>query len=122
MGAGSVHFRLVFTNVSGKTCTLAGYPGVSYIKGGGVQVGNAARRVSGTPVTTVTLRPGGTASAMVGDSNGTGSYDPGECRLTSVEGLRVYPPNQKTALFVAKKTKHCAGTGISPLNVQAIRR
>lgn len=122
VAAGSIYFRLVFTNVSPKTCTLAGYPGVSYVtRMGGVQVGSPAQRDSGTPVITVTLRPGGTASAVVSDSNGAGGYDPNQCRLTPVEGFRVYPPDQKAALFVTNRTQHCADMDINPLHVQVVR-
>ncbi|MET8957429.1 YbhB/YbcL family Raf kinase inhibitor-like protein [Streptomyces sp. NPDC004393] len=38
-------------------CTLTGFPGVSFHSRDGAQIGNAADRAMGTPVTTVTLIP-----------------------------------------------------------------
>ncbi len=38
--AGSSYYPIVFTNVSGASCTLYGYPGVSFVTGvGGSQIG-----------------------------------------------------------------------------------
>ncbi len=120
VGAGQYYSKLVFTNVSGSTCTLTGYPGVSYVKAGGVQSGNPAQR-SGGAARTVTLRPHASASAVLHDSNGLSGYDPQQCQLSWAEGLRIYPPNQKAALFLPWKTQHCAGTGIHPLTIGPVQ-
>ncbi len=120
VGAGQYYSKLVFTNVSGTTCTLSGFPGVSYVKQGGVQSGNAAVR-TGDHGTTVTLRAhGGRASAVLHDSNGVGGYDPGQCQLSAAQGLRVYPPNQKAALFVPWQHEHCAGPTVHSLTIGAV--
>ncbi|GAA1881368.1 DUF4232 domain-containing protein [Streptantibioticus ferralitis] len=117
VGAGQYYSTLVFTNVSGTTCTLTGFPGVSYVKEGGVQSGNPAAR-TGDHVGTVTLRAhGGRASAVLHDSNGVGGYDPDQCQLSPAQGLRVYPPNQKAALFIPWQHDHCAGLSIHPLTI-----
>jgi hypothetical protein len=121
VGAGQYYSTLVFTNVSGATCTLTGYPGVSYVGTGGVQSGNAAVRTGGS-VTTVTLRPGGTASATLHDSNGISGYSPQQCDLSPAQGLRIYPPTLKAALFLPWKTQHCAGPSIHPLAVGPIQK
>jgi Domain of unknown function (DUF4232) len=121
VGAGQYYSTLVFTNVSGVTCTLTGYPGVSYVGTGGVQSGNAAVRTGGS-VTTVTLHPGSTASATLHDSNGISGYSPQQCDLSPAQGLRIYPPNQKAALFLPWKTQHCAGRGIHPLTVGPVQK
>lgn len=121
VGAGQYYAQLVLTNISGTTCTLTGFPGVSYVTAGGVQSGNPAQRTGG-PARTVTLRPHASAAAALHDSNGISGYDPKQCDLTSVEGLRVYPPNQKAALFVPWKTQHCAGTSIHPLTIGPVQR
>lgn len=119
VGAGQRYLKLVFTNTAGSSCTLTGYPGVSYVKAAGVQSGNPAVR-TGAAYHTVTLAAHGTAQATVHDSNGVGGYTPAQCQLTSVEGIRVYPPNQKAALFLPWKTQHCAGTGIHPLTIAPV--
>ncbi|GAA4563143.1 DUF4232 domain-containing protein [Planotetraspora kaengkrachanensis] len=115
-GAGSVNVALIFTNASKLPCTLSGYPGVSYVAEKGVQSGNAAGR-SGERATTVTLKPGGAAVALLRDSNGAGGYDPKECMLAPALGLRIYPPNQKVAAFLSWKTSHCTGKTINSLTV-----
>ncbi|AEW95836.1 putative secreted protein [Streptantibioticus cattleyicolor NRRL 8057 = DSM 46488] len=121
VGAGQYYSKLVFTNVSGTTCTLTGFPGVSYVKGGGVQSGNPAQRTGGD-VRTVTLPPHGTAVATLHDANGVGGYDPKECQLSAAEGLRIYPPNQKAALFLPWKTQHCAGPGVHSLSITSVQQ
>ncbi|GAA0683170.1 hypothetical protein GCM10010193_41250 [Kitasatospora atroaurantiaca] len=121
MAAGQRYATLVFTNTSAISCTLTGYPGVSYVAANGVQSGNAAVRENGT-VTTVTLQPGGKASAKLHDSNGIGGYDPAQCQLSPAEGLRIYPPNQTAALFLPWKTEHCAGPTIHSLTVGPVEQ
>ncbi|MDI5972286.1 DUF4232 domain-containing protein [Streptomyces sp. SL13] len=116
VGAGQFYAKIVFTNTAATSCTLDGYPGLSYVKAAGVQSGNPAQR-TGQSHHTVTLSPHGTASAVMHDSNGMGGYSASQCDLTSVQGLRVYPPNEKAALFIPVRTQHCAGTGIHPLTI-----
>ncbi len=120
VGAGQYYSTLVFTNTSGQTCTLAGFPGVSYVAAGGVQSGNPAQR-TGDPYGTVTLKPHGTASAALHDSNGIGGYDPAQCQLTAAEGLRIYPPGEKNALFLPWATQHCAGASIHALTIGPLK-
>lgn len=55
--AGSFYYKLEFVNLSGRTCTLAGYPGVSAVSLSGRQIGASAKReVTGRP-RTVMLPP-----------------------------------------------------------------
>lgn len=121
VGAGQYFTRLVFTNAARRACTLTGYPGVSYVAAGGVRSGNAARRSPGRAVT-VLLAPGGTASAVLHDSNGPGGYAPAQCRPALAEGLRVYPPGQRTALFLPWRTRHCAGPGVHSSAIGPVQR
>jgi len=121
VAAGQYYATLVFTNTSATSCTLTGYPGVSYVVENGVQSGNAAVRENGT-VTSVILGPGGKASAKLHDSNGIGGYDPAQCQLSPAEGLRIYPPNQTAALFLPWKTEHCAGPTIHSLTIGPVQQ
>ncbi|MDH6132471.1 hypothetical protein P3T37_001856 [Kitasatospora sp. MAA4] len=121
VGAGQYYADLVFTNTSATTCTLTGYPGVSYVTANGVQSGNPAARSAGNPQTVVTLKPHGTATAQLHDSNGISGYSPSQCDLSPADGLRVYPPGQTAALFVPWKTQHCAGLSITPLNIGPVQ-
>ncbi|MDH6125813.1 DUF4232 domain-containing protein [Kitasatospora sp. GP82] len=121
VGAGQYYSTLVFTNTSATSCTLTGYPGVSYVAANGVQSGNPAVRAEGS-VVTVTLKPGRTANAKLHDSNGIGGYDPKECRLTPAQGLRIYPPNEQAAIFLPWKTEHCAGPTVHALTIGPIEQ
>ncbi|MFF0477854.1 DUF4232 domain-containing protein [Streptomyces sp. NPDC004284] len=118
--AGSIYATLVFTNRSTTTCTMTGYPGVSYVAQNGVQSGNAAVREPGT-ITTVTLQPGGRAKAQLRDANGISGYDPAQCKLSPAEGLRIYPPDRTAALFVPWKTEHCAGPTVHSLAIGPVQ-
>lgn len=120
--AGSTELPLNFTNVGARTCVLDGFPGVSYVQGGadGAQVGSAATR-SGESHGAVSLAPNGTATAMVRAVN-VENYPSDTCAPTPVAGLRVYPPNDTAALFVAHATEGCSATGddLNQLSVQAV--
>jgi hypothetical protein len=60
---------LVFRNTGTVGCRMTGYPGVALLNAQNVQVVQARRTTSGfmgsAPVTTVTLAPGGSASALL---------------------------------------------------------
>jgi Domain of unknown function (DUF4232) len=106
--AGSVYQTIVFTNTSGATCTLFGYPGVSLVSAPPyAQIGLAAQRSSTTPVTTVTLASGATASAVlrVVDALNFGSAT---CGPTKAAFLRVFPPNQTVPVYLADTSEICA--------------
>lgn len=106
--AGTVFRPLRFTNTSNSSCTMIGYPGVSYVTGAnGRQVGAAAVRTGGKRVL-VTLAPGETASATVGFTQ-VDNFDPAACKKTPVRGLRVYPPNNTASKFIANPGFGCAG-------------
>ena len=98
-GAGHSFIPVVFTNSGAKPCTIAAYPGVSFVAGDdGHQVGDPAFRQSASAAT-VTLQPGQAASAALSIAN-VGVYDPAQCKPVAVRGLRVYPPNNTAAFFV----------------------
>lgn len=117
--AGTVYYQLTFTNSSSTTCTMQGYPGVSFVTGSaGQQLGAPAARITGSaPV--VTLAPGHTATATLGivEASNFGS----SCQLANVDGLRVYPPNNTAALFVAHSDQGCANTADVTLKIQPVQ-
>lgn len=118
-GAGSVYGTLTFTNTGSATCTLRGFPGVSYVGGGnGTQVGQAATRTDDKP-TTKTLAPGKKAKAALRRSQ-PGNYG-SSCQSTKVDGLRVYPPGSTQSAFVAFKTTGCKSTSAPLLQVAPVR-
>lgn len=108
--AGSTYYPLDLTNTSPSTCTLLGYPGVSFVTGpSGTQVGDPARRDPVTPATTVTLESGQVAHAVL-QVGSAGSYDPAQCLPVTVHYLRVYPPDETTALVVPFTAQACSAT------------
>ncbi|TDV50969.1 DUF4232 domain-containing protein [Actinophytocola oryzae] len=107
--AGTSYRALVFTNKGGRTCTVQGFPGVSYVAGDdGHQVGPAAYR-SGEKGKVITLKPGDSAFVNVGFVQ-VGNYDASVCKPTEVRGLRIYPPHDYDSAFVANPGTGCAGT------------
>ena len=117
--AGGAYYYLEFTNLSGHTCTLRGYPGVSAVSLTGRQLGSPAGW-AGPRTTTVRLASGRTATAklQIADS---GNY--GQCfqRLPQgretpefppiAAGLRVYPPDQRASTVIPYPFGACAHTG-----------
>jgi len=107
--AGTSYRALVFTNKGGRTCTIQGFAGVSFVAGDdGHQVGPAAYR-TGDKGAVVTLKPGDSAFADVGFVQ-VANYDPGVCKPTEVRGLRIYPPHDYDSMFLANPGTGCAGT------------
>jgi hypothetical protein len=119
--AGSVGYDLILRNSGSTTCSLLGYPGVSYVTAAfGSTVGAPARRDPLAAVTTVTLAPGKAARATVIETDSL-NYPPDTCQLTTVAGLRIYPPNQTAPLFVPQSTKACANPADPVLQVGPVQ-
>ena len=105
-GMSQNHTGLQLKNTGSSTCTLYGYPGVSWVRGAsGIQTGAAATRQADPNGTekTVTLAPGGLASAPL-DIVDAAVIPPSECKPVAVRGLRIYPPGQQAALFLPLPT------------------
>jgi hypothetical protein len=117
--AGTIYYNLEFTNLSGSTCTLFGYPGVSGTNLTGTQLGSAAVRIGATPQT-VTLANGATATALVGIVEG-GIFPPAQCGPVTAAGLRVYPPGQTQSKRVPFPFAACSKTGPQYLKVMPVQ-
>ncbi len=116
--AGSTYYELVFANRSGHHCTLFGWPGVSAWNGH--QVGSPAQRDKG-PRQTVTLAPGASAHAVLQVVDVL-NFPRARCRPQRVHALRVYPPDQYTALTVPARLRACSRRGTIFLAVRPIAR
>jgi hypothetical protein len=109
--AGTIEYALEFTNITGKACTLYGYPGVSAVTTSGKQLGNAASEYSLYAKKTVTIPAGGTAHADLFWSDGEVYTAPG-CDRVTASLIKVYAPGDKAArkgffdLAVCSATKH----------------
>jgi hypothetical protein len=90
---------------------------VSFHSRDGAQIGNAADRATGTPVTTVTLIPSAHAAADAQAPNGQAGYSDAQCRPKSVSFLGVFPPGSKDQIDVPWKTTECSGSTVHGLKV-----
>ena len=110
--AGGVIVTLGFTNASGATCTLYGYPGVSLVSSAQTQIGLAAKR-SGTAVKLITLAPGATASASLQIVDAL-NFPSTTCDPVKAAYLRVYPPNQTASVLLANTSADLLQAGPDP--------
>jgi hypothetical protein len=112
--AGTAYYKLEFTNLSGSTCTLVGYPGVSGVGLTGAQIGPSAIR-AGTAPSVVTVANGATATATLGIVD-VGLYPKSKCGPVTAAGVRVYPPNQTRSKVVPVPFGACA-KNVTYLNI-----
>ena len=118
--AGSVYTVIKFTNLNNASCTLYGYPGVSFGAGKPVtQVGLAATENPTTPRELVTLKPGGVASALLQIVD-AGNYSASQCQPVTATWLQIYPPNQTVPLYLPYTSMTCA-KHVQILTVSAVR-
>ena len=117
--AGTIYYDLEFTNLSGSTCTLFGYPGLSGVNLAGTQLGSAATRIGATPHT-VTLANGATAFARIGIVQ-AGIFPSSQCGPVTAAGLRVFPPNQTQSKKVPFPFPACSKTGPLYLKVMPVQ-
>jgi hypothetical protein len=118
--AGSIYYKLKFTNLTSHACHLLGYPGVSAVDLGGHRLGSAASRNHSHTPTVVTLARGATAAAVLQIIE-AGNFSSTSCHQVLAAGLRVFPPNQTASKVVPFPFRACSRTGPVYLSVQAVR-
>jgi hypothetical protein len=105
--AGGVYVVIDFTNTSGSSCTLFGYPGVSLVTGPPYkQIGLAAKRSTSTPKKLVTLAAGATASAQLQIVDAL-NFPSATCSPTKATALKIYPPNQTEPVYLPNTSSGC---------------
>jgi hypothetical protein len=117
--AGSFYYTLVLTNLSGHTCTLVGYPGVSAVNLVGHRLGSAALHDASQKPRVVTLASGAGATAVLRIVD-VGDFSAAGCRPVTAAGLRVHPPGQTTSKVVPFPFQACSRSGLHSLEVQAV--
>jgi len=104
--AGGVDVAINFTNTSGASCTLTGYPGVSLLSATHAQLGLAAKRTATAPVKAITLAPGATGTAQLQIADAL-NFPTATCGPAQAADLRIYPPNQTAAVLLPEQSKGC---------------
>jgi hypothetical protein len=106
--AGGVDQVIDFTNTSSTSCTLYGYPGVSFVTAPPYsQIGLAAKRVATVPVKLITLAPGATANSVVQIVDAL-NFTPSTCVPVKAAYLKIYPPNQTAAVYLPNTSQTCS--------------
>jgi hypothetical protein len=118
--AGSFFYTLEFTNQSGHTCTLRGFPGVSAVNLGDRQLGSPAAHDTTTKVKTITLRNDASATTTLRVVDVL-NFPPSKCRPADAAGVRVFPPNEKASKTVPLPFKACTKKLIY-MRVRAVSR
>jgi Domain of unknown function (DUF4232) len=117
--AGSFYSEVDFTNTSGATCTLYGYPGVSLRNAQSALIGAAATRTLTPRPSVITLAPGAMASATLKMTDYT-VYPTSECDPATSAYLLIYPPNQTQSVKLAFKSGTCSNASVKILAVSAV--
>jgi Domain of unknown function (DUF4232) len=108
--AGSTYVPIDFTNTSSSACTMDGYPGVSFVRSpSGAQLGNPATRNPAGGPAMVTLSPGGVAHAILKVA-AAGDYSQSACTPVTAHWLKIFPPNQATAIYAHYDVQACSAS------------
>jgi Protein of unknown function (DUF4232) len=119
--AGSIYYNLEFTNLSGQTCTLNGFPFINGVNLAGKPLGSSASFNHIKPPHVVTLTNGTTAKAVLQIVD-TGAFPPSSCKPVTAAGLQVFPPNQTRSKTVPFPFGACSLTGPVYLTVQPVTK
>ncbi len=118
--AGTAYYALRLTNMSGSTCTLYGYPGVSFTSAvNGQQIGSAATRNPQYPATRVAVAANATAHATLGIA-AAGNYPASRCHPVTAHALRIFPPGETAAVYVKESFPACSAH-VTVLTVTVMR-
>ena len=115
--AGTIFYPLEFTNLSGHTCSLFGFPGVSALDGHGKQLGSSANWEHTASSHIVVLAPGATAHTMLAYHDAAVTTEPGCDPVNSATLLKVYPPGQHSATYAAYDFQSCSRPGVRYLSI-----
>ena len=117
--AGSVFYKVRFTNLSGHACTLTGFPRVAAVNLAGNRIGAPASHEAGQKPKTVKLANGATASAQLRIVD-AGNFSPSACHPVTAAGLRVTPPGQSSSKLVPLPFTTCSSAGQHTLSMAVV--
>lgn len=119
--AGSTFYPIDFTNGSGASCRLDGYPGAWFATSAGLRIGSAASRDRTMTARPVTLPPGATAHAWL-QVTAAANYPAKACRPVTAHWLRIRVPGAAAVRAVRHAFPACAAAmhGHGILTVQPV--
>jgi hypothetical protein len=117
--AGSVFYRIEFTNLGSSTCSLFGFPIVAAVNLNGKQVGAPATHMPGKKVKAIKIAQGQTATAQLRIVE-AGNFSPNECKPTWAAGLRIGIPGGLGTKTAPLAFQTCALTSAQILSVGAV--
>jgi Protein of unknown function (DUF4232) len=115
--AGTFFYPLQFTNLSGHTCYLYGYPGVSAISQSGRQLGSPADWGSMAGARVVILAPGATAHTILAYRNAAVTTEIGCDPVSTMASLRIFLPGQYQPTYAEFELEACSRPGVRYLTV-----
>lgn len=117
--AGAIYYRVELTNLSGRACTLSGYPRVAAVDLRGRQLGKGSgRSVSSKP--TVRLANRATASFVL-EIVDVANFPSSVCRPVTAAGLRVFQPHDNASKIVPFPFRACSQSRAEYLWAQAVQ-
>jgi hypothetical protein len=118
--AGSVYYRIEFTNLSTATCTVKGYPKVNAVDLKGGRIGAFAIREKGKAAKAVTLAPGQSAMAQLRIVDAL-NFPADKCKATTAAGLRVAIPGGSGNKIAPLAFETCVRAATKTLSVAPVR-
>lgn len=119
--AGSVFYTMNFTNLSGHTCTLNGFPFLFAVNLSGQQVGRRAVFSKTATPHTVTIANGKTAVATLQIVDAL-NFSHALCgKVTTAAGLKVFPPNQTRAKTIPFPFQACTSMRARVLSITPVK-
>ena len=108
VAAGSSYLPLDFTNTSGASCQLAGFPDVTIASGrDGKQIGSAATADTSASAKVMVLSGGQTAHIWLRVTD-VANIPKSQCRPVSAAGLRVGLPGEQQTTYIGQPITTCA--------------
>ncbi|MFT3864914.1 MAG: DUF4232 domain-containing protein [Solirubrobacterales bacterium] len=114
--AGHIAYRLEFTNLSGHTCKVSGYPSVVAVNLKGKRIGAAATHGAGTKIGPITLKTGESAVATLQIADAL-NFPKNKCHPTLAAGLRIGIPGGHGAKIAPVAFETCASAKSKTLSV-----
>lgn len=119
--AGSIVYNLELTNLSGKTCTLKGFPAVSGLDLEHKALGSPASHNTSSPPALVTLAKGANAHALL-QIVIVQNFPASSCHPVTAAGLGVVVPGGSASAFVPFPFGACSKTGDRYLSIGSIEK